>query len=97
MRIIYFLSKGLFFPLLMCNASLCLNMLFLLTIKSQSSVRLLTDCLNDQHFLTQASLVAQKVKNPSAMQKTRIQSVGWEDLSMPNKIRIDFIEDLEKY
>ena len=41
--------------------------------------------------------MAQKVKNPSAMQKTQIQSMGSEDLSMPNKIRIDFIEDLEKY
>ena len=26
-----------------------------------------------------ASLVAQMVKNPPAMQKTRVQSLGWED------------------
>ena len=26
-----------------------------------------------------ASLVAQKVKNLSAMQKTQVQSLGWED------------------
>ena len=26
-----------------------------------------------------ASLVAQRVKNPPAMQETRVQSLGWED------------------
>ena len=26
-----------------------------------------------------ASLVAQKVKNPPAMQETQVQSLGWED------------------
>ena len=31
------------------------------------------------HFLLQASLVAQLVKNLSAMQETWIQSLGWED------------------
>ena len=28
---------------------------------------------------SQASLVAQLVKNPPAMRETRIQSLGWED------------------
>ena len=33
------------------------------------------------YFLTSlgASLVAQMVKNPPAMQETRVQSLGWED------------------
>ena len=29
--------------------------------------------------MTRASLVAQLVKNPSAMQETWVQSLGWED------------------
>ena len=30
--------------------------------------------------ITRASLVAQTVKNPPAMQETQVQSLGWEDL-----------------
>ena len=30
-------------------------------------------------FFFFASLVAQMVKNPPAMQKTQVQSLGWED------------------
>ena len=32
-----------------------------------------------QHGLSLASLVAQLVKNPPAMEETRIRSLGWED------------------
>ena len=39
--------------------------------KSQSRLR-------DFHF-SWTSLVAQTVKNPSAMQETRVRSLGWED------------------
>ena len=31
------------------------------------------------HFFPQASLVVQMVKNPSAMQESQVQSLGWED------------------
>ena len=31
------------------------------------------------HFRKKASLVAQMVKKPSAMQETQVQSPGWED------------------
>ena len=31
------------------------------------------------HIITQASLVAQTVKNPPAMRETWVQSLGWED------------------
>ena len=31
------------------------------------------------HSLNLASLVAQQVKNPPAMQETWVQSLGWED------------------
>ena len=36
--------------------------------------------LRDCHPKPQASLVAQLVKNPPAMQETWVRSLGWEDL-----------------
>ena len=35
--------------------------------------------LNRNIYSHSASLVAQMVKNPPAMQETRVQSLGWED------------------
>ena len=32
------------------------------------------------NIILRASLVARVVKNPPAMQETRVQSLGWEDL-----------------
>ena len=37
------------------------------------------------HGLVEASLVAQMVKNPSAMWKTGVQSLGWEEMSWRRK------------
>ena len=37
------------------------------------------DCGSDHQFLIENSLVAQMVKNPPAMWKTWVRSLGWED------------------
>ena len=65
------------FLLQQCSASCYVSSL---VFKVLITLLWMETCLQNYLLLTRASLAAQLVKNPPAMQETWVQSLGWEDL-----------------